>query len=85
MIHEEWIVYSNKILPKEAPSYQRRDMEMSFYAGVGSALKIIDAISKIPNEEEGVKKIKDLWQELQIYAENFYEKHNGNNPNREKS
>lgn len=62
-IEQHWEDLAAKALPAGAPPIQRREMKRAFYAGVASAMKVIDEATELP-EEEAMAAMNNMYKEL---------------------
>ena len=51
VIKEEWNSYSRQVMPKDAPSVQRSECMMAFYAGVASVMHKMRELADVPDEQ----------------------------------
>jgi hypothetical protein len=52
-IEQEWQEFEKKIMPKNAPEIQRKEMRRAFYAGAWTMLKLVQSLGAdgIPEED----------------------------------
>jgi hypothetical protein len=64
-VHEEWLIFLNEIVPKEASDYQKEAMRLSFYAGALIQLKVLVDLM----EEDSITAIKLRDTIIDLYNE----------------
>lgn len=66
-IMEEWNVFREMVIPKDAPETQLREMRRSFFAGASMCFTLL--VNKTETEDLGMKLMDDLDAEFHDFAE----------------
>jgi hypothetical protein len=66
-IMEEWNVFREMVVPKDAPETQLREMRRSFFAGASMCFTLL--VNKTETEDLGMALMDDLDSEFRNFAE----------------
>ena len=66
-IMEEWHVFREMVVPKDAPETQLREMRRSFFAGASMCFTLL--VNKTETEDLGMVLMDDLDAEFRSFAE----------------
>ncbi len=68
-IVEQWADYEAKVVPRDAPSVQRKEMRRAFYAGAHAALMMLHKLAGEPiSEDAGAAVLEGLHLEARAFA-----------------
>jgi hypothetical protein len=71
-----WEIFLTCAMPPFAPEYQILCMQEAYYAGAASVFAIVmDALDKVPSNEEGSQFLSELEDELISFMSRAIEKH----------
>ena len=66
-IMEEWNVFREMVIPKDAPENQLREMRRSFFAGASMCFTLL--VNRTDTEDLGLELMNDLDAEFHSFAE----------------
>ena len=69
-IQEQWESFATRVVPKDAPAIQRKEMRRAFYAGAEAMMRINFAIGHDSiSEDAGIQILNGCQDECRRFAE----------------